>query len=206
MNPYMNRRSPAGGNGDPALLVQQDYEWQVDVQEDSRLYGDLSNTLVGKSWALQRFNGAINTRGTITIPVPKSFVLNAAQTKARNNSNSITVTQAGKGQPVIITDTTHLVGNQSWDNQSLPYIIIGQFDMEQPEHNTEVHFGTDANPVTLHQELAYGIGTLDGTAKWTDTILGRNDPRGPTDEQIDGVFMVIRQTMSYHWITKHSGQ
>lgn len=89
MNPYMNRRSPAGGNGDPALLVHQDYEWQVDVQEDSRLYGDLSNTLVGKSWALQRFNGAINTRG-----VPSRFPCRKVSYLTRHKQKHATIVTA----------------------------------------------------------------------------------------------------------------
>lgn len=192
MNPQMTRRTPAGGNGRPALLVNTDYEWQINLNEESGLYGDFANEVRGKSFVLERFNGSVNSKGTITIPVPDSFVLNEAATKARINDKNITVTQAGKGQPVIITDTNHLGGHESWDDETPPYIFVGRFEMAQPEKNVEVHFGSNENPITIHQELHYDLGTVDGTTKWTDTILGRTDDhgnpqgQGPVVEQIDG--------------------
>lgn len=190
IRPKMSRLSPAvDTHGGPALHVGQDYEWQVNVDEVSGLYGNEDRPMEDRTMHTSRFNGSINKKGTITIPVPESFVLNVDQTKARNNNAHITVSQAGKGQPVIITDNTV---DQAWDEDKPAYIIVGKFDMAQPETNTTVHFGTATNPVKVEQELNYNLDPLSGTTMWSDTILGRKDSSGhpqdeePTEEQIDG--------------------
>lgn len=193
ISPYMERLTPkvdSGGHGGPALHVNQDYSWGITINENSGMYID-GTFPEGTGQTVHDFNSSINSKGVITIPVDPSFVLNANATASANANKSCptTVTQAGKGAPVVITVGSSRSGN---DQVESPYIIVGKFEMPQPDHNKEVDFGTAENPVTIHQDLLYNLGSLNGTTTWRDTILGRNDDSGhpqndgPVEEDIDG--------------------
>lgn len=124
------------------LIPNQDYNFIYIMGENNGLVQD-------NSYMANVIDSAVNYRSTITIPVPKNFLLNydatiKANTEQKliddNSSNpQITIKQAGMGQDIVITVPK---GQSSQNFVERPsYTLIGKFVYDQdklPEHDTIV--------------------------------------------------------------------
>ena len=169
------------------LIPNQDYNFIYIMGENNGLIQD-------NSYMANVIDSAVNYGSTITIPVPKNFLLNYDATiKANtertliddNSSNpQITIKQAGMGQNIVITvpegqSSQNFVvtvpkGQSSQNFIELPYYtLIGKFVYDQdklPEHDTIVEASGESvidQTYTADSQKIYAYG-----GKFKATIAG----------------------------------
>ena len=169
------------------LIPNQDYNFIYIMGENNGLIQD-------NSYMANVIDSAVNYGSTITIPVPKNFLLNYDATiKANtertliddNSSNpQITIKQAGMGQNIVITvpegqSSQNFVvtvpkGQSSQNFIELPYYtLIGKFVYDQdklPEHDTTVEASGESaidQTYTADSQKIYAYG-----GKFKATIAG----------------------------------
>lgn len=124
---------------------------------------------------------------TVTIPVPKGFILNQSLTKLYNNPKYYgTVTQEGDKLIVTVPKGT---GTENYEGY--PGLrIVGKFDVSAPDETETIT--ADGNP-TVSQNILYtnadGTTTMHtvtkSTTPWTVTILGDN-PKNNSSVSVTG--------------------
>lgn len=173
------------------LMPNTDYTWTLKINQHDGVTPGRGVMLVQPDGSMVSTNVAydlpsplINHGTTVTIPVPASFVLNAAKTDALNQYG-ITATQAGQGADVIVTipASQNLVNDLSqitFDQQGIQ--MFGHFNIDQTIADQTV---TASAPISVVEKIDDQGKTLTKTGPTFQDIIMKKDavPAGNVLEQ-----------------------
>lgn len=173
VNPSINGASISRFSPDAktakTLYPDTDYTWQIFVNVNN----GVSNSDAEPSHCA---GSIINHLTTITVPVPASFVLNRQASEdwinnGGNTNHKITVTQAGKGQNVIITIPA--LAEAPYPEQGTSSIrFIGHFDTAQPAETTVVSADSD---ISISENVGNGKVLTADAGKFSESLQGTNE-------------------------------
>ncbi|WP_224784558.1 mucin-binding protein [Lactobacillus jensenii] len=150
------------GIKDNVAVANRELSYTINVHEAVGL-ADNTSYLTGK--VAKR----VNHGSIITIPMPKGFVLNVADTQAANESG-VTFSQDSDGN--VIINASKATGDLAY-NSSAGYVIKGSYNIDTPENDTTL---TANGPITVKQIIDDNGTTITGTGTSviTQVIVGKN--------------------------------
>ncbi len=186
----LNRTTPDSQSVNQ-LMPNTDYTWTLKINQHDGVTPGQAVTMIEPDGSMVSTNAAydlpsplINHGTTVTIPVPASFVLNAAKTNALNQYG-ITATQAGQGADVIVTipASQNLVNDLTqitFDQQGIQ--IVGHFNIDQTTADQTV---TASAPISVVEKIDDQGKTLTKTGPTFQDIIMKKDavPTGNVLEQ-----------------------
>ena len=176
----LNRTTPDSQSVNQ-LMPNTDYTWTLKINQHDGVTPGQKVAMVQPDGSMVSTNAAydlpsplINHGTTVIIPVPASFVLNAAKTNALNQYG-ITATQAGQGADVIVTipASQNLVNDLTqitFDQQGIK--IVGHFNIDQTTADQTV---TASAPISVVEKIDDQGKTLTKTGPtFQDTIMKKD--------------------------------
>ncbi len=176
----LNRTTPDSQSVNQ-LMPNTDYTWTLKINQHDGVTPGRAVTMIEPDGSMVSTNAAydlpsplINHGTTVTIPVPASFVLNAAKTNALNQYG-ITATQAAQGADVIITipASQNLVsdlGQITFDQQGIQ--MFGHFNIDQTTADQTV---TASAPISVVEKIDDQGKTLTKTGPTFQDIIMKKD-------------------------------